>query len=286
MPAEEPPDPRDCIGTCLANRPSTDPGQDATRRRCAALRRLCSRAVARTPRPGGVGVHSYVELDDRVWITLNSVLGIDGGHIDAAAGSAALSSRHDRGWMDAVRAASDAVLVGAATIRGENPTLSVASSARRAERRARRRSEQPLPVVLSATGVLPDDARIFDASEPRPLLLVAANGAEHVARHAGSAEIEVLDPRESLVEGTVAVLARRGVVRLLVEGGPTIARDFMASGRVDEVCLTLSPRFGARAAPAQREAAASLGELALADVRVVDGFVYLRYLRGAAARAS
>ncbi len=239
-----------------------------------------------SPTSQGVGVRHPSESAVSVWITLNSVLGIDGGNIDAGGGSAALSSRHDRGWMDAVRAASDAVLVGAATIRGENPSLSVASIARRAERRAQGRSDQPLPVVVSATGALPDDARIFDASEPRPVLLVAANRASHVARHAACAEIEFLDPTETLVDGTVAALARRGVERLLVEGGPTIARNFFASGRVDEVCLTLSPRFGARSAFSERKAAESLGELALADARVVDGFVYLRYLRAASARAS
>ncbi len=71
-----------------------------------------------------------------------------------------------------------------------------------------------------------------------------------------------------------------------MEGGPTIAAAFLESDRVDEVCLTLSPRCGGGLPRARGAAARALRELALGDVRVVDGFVYLRYLRPGAAAAS
>lgn len=217
-----------------------------------------------------------------MWILLNSVLGLDGGVVDPSGGSALLSCRHDRDSMDAIRASVDAVVVGAGTIRSENPSLGVSSAVRRAERVAAGRPDHPLPVVLSSAGDLSTDRRIFAAGEPRPLLLLARRDVTVATRHGERADIELLDERITAPDSVVRVLARRGVGRLLVEGGPSVARAFVEAGFVDEVCLTLSPRLGA--APAHRAAASAtprLAELELVEARAVDSFLYLRYLRRA-----
>jgi riboflavin biosynthesis pyrimidine reductase len=96
----------------------------------------------------------------------------------------------------------------------------------------------------------------------------------------GRADIEILAPGAGGPAGAVEALAKHGVERLLVEGGPTLARSFVEAGLVDEVCVTLSPRLGARPAPVpDRTRFPSLVELRLEDVRVEDAFVYLRYRR-------
>lgn len=213
-----------------------------------------------------------------MWIVLNSVLGVDGGVVDPRGGSALLSCAHDRDSMDAIRAAADAVLVGAGTIRTENPSLGVRSPVRRTERRSTGRPEHPLPVILSTDGDLPADRVVFETGEPRPLLLVARRRADVDARLAAVAEVEVLDADAAAPVGVERALARRGLRRLLVEGGPSVARAFVTAGLVDEVCLTLSPRLGGRPAP-PADADHHLTDLDLAESRAVHGFLYLRYLR-------
>lgn len=213
-----------------------------------------------------------------MWILLNSVLGLDGGVVDPNGGSALLSCRHDRDSMDMIRASVDAVVVGAGTIRTENPSLAVTSVRRLEERVAEGRTEQPLPVVLTSAADLLQDRRIFAASEPRPLLLLARPDPEAASRHARRADVETLDPALPAPAATVRALERRGVRRLLVEGGPSVARAFVDAGLVDEVCLTLSPRLGASPANASLGGRA-LTELRLAEARAVDSFLYLRYVR-------
>lgn len=212
-----------------------------------------------------------------MWIVLNSVLGIDGGVVDPRGGSALLSCHHDRDSMDAIRASADAVLVGAGTIRTEDPSLALTSPERQAERLAAGRAAHPLPVVLSSRGDLADDRRIFADGEPRPLLVVGDRRADVADQARQRAEIEVLDGELTAPAGAVRILERRGVKRLVVEGGPSVARSFVEAELFDEVCLTLSPRLGA--SPAPRASALRMVELDLADVRATDGFLYLRYVR-------
>jgi 5-amino-6-(5-phosphoribosylamino)uracil reductase len=83
----------------------------------------------------------------------------------------------------------------------------------------------------------------------------------------------------------LADLSRRGVHRLLVEGGARLGREFLTSGLVDELALTVAPFFvGAAAAP--RFAGPGVyphdpaRPMHLAEVRQLDDVVLLRYLLG------
>jgi riboflavin biosynthesis pyrimidine reductase/pyrimidine deaminase RibD-like protein len=151
-----------------------------------------------------------------MYVLLSCAISLD-GHLDDASGDRlVLSNAADLDRVDAVRAGVDAILVGANTIRRDNPRLSVRSPARRAEREAAGKPVTPLKVVLS-TGDLPADA----------------------AFHADG---EALVTRGSVAE-VVALLEGRGVERLMVEGGGRVLTDFLTAGVADELQLVVAPFF-------------------------------------------
>jgi 5-amino-6-(5-phosphoribosylamino)uracil reductase len=74
-----------------------------------------------------------------------------------------LSNDADFDRVDAERAASDAILVGANTIRRDNPRLLVRSEARRADRARRGLTTSPAKATVTASGELSRDSQFFSA---------------------------------------------------------------------------------------------------------------------------
>lgn len=154
----------------------------------------------------------------RPHVLASCAVSLDGFLDDAGAGRLILSGPADLDRVDGERAHVDAILVGAGTVRADDPRLLVRSAERRAVRTGRGLPPSPLRVVLSGKPLDPA-ARVL--TEP---------GAETVVLDGSPAE--VLDD-----------LADRGVVRLMVEGGAGVLREFLAAGVVDELQLVVAPRL-------------------------------------------
>ena len=102
-------------------------------------------------------------------VLLSCAMSVD-GCLDAPGPSRlVLSGPADLDRVDAERAASDAIMVGAGTIRRDDPRLLVRSPARQAARVARGQPGQPARVTLTASGQLSPRAQLFTAG-PEPLL--------------------------------------------------------------------------------------------------------------------
>ncbi len=151
--------------------------------------------------------------------------------------------------VDAERAAADAILVGAGTIRRDDPRLLVRSAGRQAERRASGRPPQPAGVTVSASGDLDPAARFFtgdpgEGSTRAKRIVYAATPvlAKLSDQLGGLAEVaDGGDPPR--LTAILADLAARGVGRLLVEGGASLGTQFLAGGLVDELQLVIAPFF-------------------------------------------
>jgi len=197
-----------------------------------------------------------------------------------------LSGHADLDRVDAERSEADAIMVGAGTIRRDNPRLVIRSAGRRATRVGRGLPENPARVTLTASGDLDPSARFFDAtSGAGPVVYCAAPQASKLQNMLNDIApvIAVTPPVE--LGAILADLSRRGVHRLLVEGGARLGREFLANGLVDELALTVAPFFvGAAAAP--RFAGPGVyphdpaRPMHLAEVRQLDDVVLLRYLLG------
>jgi 5-amino-6-(5-phosphoribosylamino)uracil reductase len=155
----------------------------------------------------------------------------------------ALSNDADFDRVDGVRAGCDAILVGANTIRNDDPRLLVKSAARREERLARGLTASPTKVTLTRSGRLEPDAQFFVAGDGDKLVYCPTSAAPG-ARDRLGARATVVDagPEVDLMH-LGEDLSARGVNRLMIEGGSTINTQFLTAGLVDELDLVVAPFF-------------------------------------------
>jgi diaminohydroxyphosphoribosylaminopyrimidine deaminase/5-amino-6-(5-phosphoribosylamino)uracil reductase len=105
----------------------------------------------------------------------------------------------------------------------------------------------PVRVVLDAHLRLRPDSRLAATARATPVWVVAAPDASpqaaQVLQNLGVAVLHVpgRDARLDL-DAALALLAARGITRLMVEGGPTVAAAFVAADRVDAAALFRSAR--------------------------------------------
>jgi 5-amino-6-(5-phosphoribosylamino)uracil reductase len=102
-------------------------------------------------------------VSDRPYVLLSCAVSIDGYIDDNSDRRLILSGDADLDRVDEVRAGCGAILVGAATIRRDDPRLLVRSRPRRRERQARGLPPSPVKVTLTSTGDLDPAARFFTA---------------------------------------------------------------------------------------------------------------------------
>ena len=234
-------------------------------------------------------------MSERPYVLLSCAMSVDGCLDAPGRERLVLSGAADLDRVDGERASSDAIMVGAGTIRRDDPRLLIRSPARRAARTANGRPEHPAGVTLTASGDLDPAARFFSAPRPggvtgvgpgaRPARLVyCASPAVARARRRldGLAEVVDAGDRPALAP-VLADLSRRGIRRLMVEGGAEVSRQFLTGRLADELQLVIAPFFvgdpGApRFAGPGRYPYGPGHRMALAEVREVGEVVLLRYL--------
>jgi len=178
----------------------------------------------------------------RPYVLLSCAMSLDGYVDDRADRPLRLSGEADADRVDALRASCDAILVGAATIRADNPVLMLRSQARRDARAAAGLKRDPVRAVISGSGDLDPAARLFASGTDRVVYVASPAFARTAARLGGAADVvDTGDPLE--IDRVLADLAFRDVRRLLVEGGGTMHTQFLAAGLADELQLSIAPFF-------------------------------------------
>ena len=182
---------------------------------------------------------------ERPRVILSCAVSLDGRIDDASPQRLRLSSEADFDEVDELRASCDAILVGAGTVRADNPRLLVRSPERQRRRLAEGRTAHLRKVVLSSSGDLDPAARIFTTGDAGCLVYVADDALPAARRRlAGLDGVEAVAAGQPVrLAGVLADLARRGVRRLLVEGGTAVHTAFLTHDLVDELRLAVAPFF-------------------------------------------
>jgi len=206
---------------------------------------------------------------DRPTILSNFVTTLDGvvalnepGHTSGG-GDISGFNQHDRMVMGLLRAISDAVIVGAGTLRSVPRHLWTAeyiypplAGSYQQLRTSLGKTEPPLNVIVSARGEVDLQLPVFQSGEVPVLLITTTHGAGRLRaeRLPPSMQVRVLQSMGSLnaraILQTVRDIRRCDVI--LVEGGPQLMGDFFAEQALDELFLTLAPQIAGRDGQVER----------------------------------
>ena len=217
----------------------------------------------------------------RPYVLLSAAVSVDGYLDDAGPERLLLSSGEDFDRVDAVRADVDAILLGATAVRRDNPRLLVGSAERRAARLARGLPEHPMKVVVTGSGDLDPSLALWHCGGATLVVTVDSSLARVRATLGPLADVVSTGPAVDWTQ-VLDELGRRGVRRLMVEGGGSVHTQLMSGNLADEMHVAVAPLLVGQAdAPRFLGPAAypggSLARMRLVEARLVGDVVLLRY---------
>ncbi|WP_330251484.1 dihydrofolate reductase family protein [Nocardia sp. NBC_00565] len=218
-------------------------------------------------------------MTHRPYVLLSVAVSVDGYIDDASPQRLLLSNEADFDRVDAVRADSDAILIGAETLRRDNPRLLVSSAERRAARLAAGKPEYPLKVTVSARGDLDPELRFWHHGGDKLVYTTNTGAAKLGDRLAGLAEVVSLGGDIDL-GALLDDLGRRGIARMMVEGGTRMHTEFLSADLADELQMAVAPILVGHAAAPRFLGPAEFPSrrMRLADVTRIGDVALLRYL--------
>lgn len=221
---------------------------------------------------------------DRPFVYINMAATVDGKITSAAREYPRFASEHDRKNMDILRARADAILVGAGTIRADDPSLLVRDAGMREYRKSLGKPKGPMKVVVTAGAALGTHYRFFNEDDGGERLVATVEEApqENLAAFEGKAEVLKMGSGAVDLPALLAELKRRGIEKLLAEGGGEMNWQLIEAGVVDELFITVAPSLlGGRGAPTAVEgegfAMAGQVRMRLLELRREGDEIFCRY---------
>lgn len=175
------------------------------------------------------------------WVRLKTAMSLDGRTAMASGESRWITGEAARDEVQYWRARSCAIVTGAGTVRDDDPKLTV----RDPRFSDNGRTRQPLRVIVSSRGDIPEDAAVLKGDGPALIACGQRGPDRHTCAEVHRQEGERVDLSLLLDD-----LGARQCNELLVEAGPVLTGAFLAEGLWDEWVLYVAPKFlGSEARP-------------------------------------
>lgn len=179
---------------------------------------------------------------NRPWITISAAMSLDGCLDDTSDRRLILSSAGDLQAVDVLRAAHDAILVGAATLRKDNSRLLIKADHLREQRRARGASPDLVKATITRSGNLEPGLLFFQTGEAEKIVYCPHRiQGDLQKRFKDVARVVALPEPDDMLAFLLDDLARRGIQKLLVEGGQETLSLFLQAGVLDELRIAIAP---------------------------------------------
>ena len=178
--------------------------------------------------------HAYISALERgrPWVTVKAAITLDGRIADHEGDSQWITSEEARAVGHRLRNSHDAVMVGAGTLRADDPSLNTRVNGGR----------DALPVILDTELSCAHNARVLSAGR-RPVLYHANDVASRAELEADTVGVS-RDAQGWLgLDAVLADLLARGVHSVLVEGGGHVIRSLMDQGMVDRIELFIAGKL-------------------------------------------
>jgi diaminohydroxyphosphoribosylaminopyrimidine deaminase/5-amino-6-(5-phosphoribosylamino)uracil reductase len=170
----------------------------------------------------------------RPYVHAKWAMSLDGKIATRTGHSQWISGAESRRRVHELRGRMDAIVVGAGTVRADDPLLTARPPGSRLAAR----------VVLNSTGTMPAGCRLLATAGAAPVIVATLTGRGDDARRQGCEvlELPVRDGRPAVAE-LLRELGRRRMTNVLVEGGAAVLGSFHDAGLIDEVHVFVAPQL-------------------------------------------
>ena len=173
---------------------------------------------------------------ERPFVFINAAMSADGKISTVKRTQTRISGTEDFERVDALKAGSDAIMVGIGTVLADNPSLTVKSKKRREKRKKEGKDENPWRIVVDGKARTPIDAEVLNKGEGKRIIAVSQRAiVEDIDKLGEKADIMVCGTEEVDLKKLLYDLWLRGVRRLMVEGGATLNWSLISQRLVDEI---------------------------------------------------
>lgn len=168
----------------------------------------------------------------RPYVIISAAMSID-GKIATRTGKSNLSSKKDLVRIHKLRRSIDAIVVGKNTINVDNPSLTVRHV----------KGKNPIRVILDSKGSLSPKSKVIKTAKKIPTILVVSENASRKVERFVAKGVRVIRCGKSKIDlkRLLEILGKKGVKRIIVEGGGTTNWHFFKEKLVDEIAITVTP---------------------------------------------
>ena len=168
----------------------------------------------------------------RPYVILSAAISID-GKIATRTGRSNLSSKKDLVRVHNLRKSVDAILIGKNTVNVDNPSLTVRHV----------KGKSPIRIILDPNGSLSPKSKVIRTAKKTPTILVVSENASRNMEKlvAKGAQVIKCGKKTINIKKLLQILGKRGIKRIVVEGGGTTNWYFFKEKLVDEIIITVTP---------------------------------------------
>lgn len=171
----------------------------------------------------------------RPLVTLKLATSLDGRIADGRGRSKWITGPEARVWVQDLRRRADGILVGAGTVRADNPSLLPRPA----------RGRKPFRIVLDGATPLPLSRAVFSDAHARQTILVSHHDAPQRLRTLDARGVEVLLVKPGRagypLRKVLARLGKRGLLHVVCEGGGGVAGSLIRAGLADRLAWLTAP---------------------------------------------